>query len=386
MVLHEVVQYVGGFAAAEVSLKPMIRFERECLVLSKLVNSSFHLVDLGRQYCARKGYHLPLPIDFSLKHDCMNVRQFVKKHFPDIKDIEQAASVWSDCGEIIRCKLNGEACVIKAIEVPQQINHSRITQSEFALARKRQSYLVEFNWYQQFSGQLPLEAAAIPCLNAVQENNQQALLFADFTACGYQQAQASSAHIDAILRWLAHFHAVNLSSTAEGLWPQGSYWHLATRPDEYARMTHSSLKVEAENIDTALKQCVYQTLIHGDAKLANFAIKPHTNCVYGYDFQYVGKGVGIIDVMYFLGSCLSDKALHTDASAYLDQYYDELALALKCYKPNISAADVIASWDELWAYAWADFYRFLAGWSPEHLKINRYMQSQFNYYLTKKGT
>jgi len=47
---------------------------------------------------------------------------------------------------------------------------------------------------------------------------------------------------------------------------------------------------------------------------------------------------------------------------------------------------VIASWDELWAYAWADFYRFLAGWSPEHLKINRYMQSQFNYYLTKKGT
>ena len=81
----------------------------------------------------------------------MDLRQFVTSHFSNITELQQAASVWSGCGEIIRCQMNGAATVIKAIEVPSQINHSRIKQSDFALARKRQSYLVEFNWYQHYA-------------------------------------------------------------------------------------------------------------------------------------------------------------------------------------------------------------------------------------------
>ncbi|HAU03847.1 MAG TPA: kinase, partial [Pseudoalteromonas shioyasakiensis] len=81
----------------------------------------------------------------------MDLRQFVTSHFSNITELQQAASVWSGCGEIIRCQMNGAATVIKAIEVPSQINHSRIKQSDFALARKRQSYLVEFNWYRHYA-------------------------------------------------------------------------------------------------------------------------------------------------------------------------------------------------------------------------------------------
>ena len=252
----------------------------------------------------------------------MDLRQFVTCHFSNITNLQQAASVWSGCGEIIRCQVNGAATVIKAIEVPSQINHSRITQSDFALARKRQSYLVEFNWYRHYAEQLPHEAAAIHCIDAIQEGTKQALLFSDFVAHGYQQAYATHSHIQAIINWLAHFHAFHLASSSEGLWPRGSYWHLATRPDELQRMSDLSLKAQAQPIDTALSESPYQTLIHGDAKLANFAIAPQNQHVLGYDFQYVGKGVGVIDVMYFLGSCLDDTALKSVADDYLNRYFD----------------------------------------------------------------
>ena len=38
-------------------------------------------------------------------------------------------------------------------------------------------------------------------------------------------------------------------------------------------------------------------------------------------------------------------------------------------------------WAHLWPVAWADFYRFLLGWSPEHKKINSYMHAQVNNWL-----
>lgn len=314
----------------------------------------------------------------------MDLRQFVTSHFSNITGLQQAASVWSGCGEIIRCQMDGTAAVIKAIEVPSQINHSRIKQSDFALARKRQSYLVEFNWYRRYAKQLPHEAAAIHCIEAIQEGSKQALLFSDFSALGYQQASATHSDIQAIINWLAHFHAFHLASSAGGLWPRGSYWHLATRPDELQRMSDLSLKAQAQAIDTALSESPYQTLIHGDAKLANFAILPQNQHVLGYDFQYVGKGIGVIDVMYFLGSCLDDAALKSVADDYLNRYFDTFTQALKRYQPSVNPAHVVSSWQALWCYAWSDFYRFLAGWSPDHAKINGYMQQQFVTYLEIK--
>lgn len=135
----------------------------------------------------------------------MDLRQFVTCHFSNITELQQAASVWSGCGEIIRCQMNGAATVIKAIEVPSRINHSRIKQSDFALARKRQSYLVEFNWYRHYAEQLPHEAAAIHCIKAIQEGSKQALLFSGFSALATSKQVLHTATLKQLLTGLHTF-------------------------------------------------------------------------------------------------------------------------------------------------------------------------------------
>src|SRR5690606_8619427 len=73
-----------------------------------------------------------------------------------------------------------------------------------------------------------------------------------------------------VVKWLAQFHAHFINSSAEGLWQTGSYWHLDTRPDEWNVMKDSPLKERARDLDEALSSARYQTIIHGDAKVANF--------------------------------------------------------------------------------------------------------------------
>jgi len=52
----------------------------------------------------------------------------------------------------------------------------------------------------------------------------------------------------------------------------------------------------------------------------------------------------------------------------------------------VNADDVIAQWAHLWPVAWADFYRFLLGWSPEHKKVNSYMHDQVNNWLASNNS
>ena len=81
------------------------------------------------------------------------------------------------------------------------------------------------------------------------------------------------------LFWLATFHATFMNNSAEGLWDVGTYWHLATRPDELASMEDGKLKNAAAAIDQMLNNCKFQTLVHGDAKLANFCFALIADCV-----------------------------------------------------------------------------------------------------------
>ena len=46
--------------------------------------------------------------------------------------------------------------------------------------------------------------------------------------------------------------------------------------------------------------------VHGDAKVDNFCVG--TGAVAAVDFQYVGGGVGVQDVVYLLASCLDAEA------------------------------------------------------------------------------
>lgn len=172
------------------------------------------------------------------------------------------------------------------------------------------------------------------------------------------------------LIWLARFHAYHLQNDGVGLWPTGTYWHLQTRQDEYEAMAEGELKDAAVLLDARLKNCQFKTLVHGDAKIANICFPEAGDDIAMVDFQYVGQGCGIQDIAYFLGSCLSESECEQSAEKLLEIYFTELTLRL----PSDVAAAVEKEWRELYAIAWADFHRFLAGWMPEHTKINRYTQ------------
>ncbi|KTD98015.1 kinase [Pseudoalteromonas sp. H71] len=302
----------------------------------------------------------------------------LQPHFKHIEIGETLTSLWSGCGSIVECRLDNVPCVIKAIKIPNHINHPKIKQSKFALKRKQQSYHVEYHFYKLYSHHLPKTAKSIACVSAINCGDEYALVFKNFTQFGF--TQASSLHIKPILKWLAHFHAFNLNKQHDELWGQGCYWHLNTRPDEFnALMSNTNnefdIKVVAKKLAYQLKHAKYKTLIHGDAKLANFAVNLN-NEIRGYDFQYTGAGVGIVDVMYFMTSCFSCEELYAHAENELAYYFDELEHALALHQPDIAVHAVTNEWKALWSAAWADFYRFLAGWSPEHYKINSYMHEQ----------
>ncbi len=58
----------------------------------------------------------------------------------------------------------------------------------------------------------------------------------------------------------------------------------------------------------------------------------------------------------------------------LDEYFQALRQALTKNRPDIDEAAVEAAWRPLYHLAWADFYRFLKGWSPGHWKIHGYSE------------
>ena len=75
------------------------------------------------------------------------------------------------------------------------------------------------------------------------------------------------------------------------------------------------------------------------------------------------------DVAYFVGSCLSDRECERLESDILDQYFQFLHKELE--QPNMTLE---AEWRSLYRVAWADFHRFLKGWSPGHWKLNSYSE------------
>ncbi len=92
--------------------------------------------------------------------------------------------------------------------------------------------------------------------------------------------------------------------------------------------------------------------------------------------KYVGKGCGIKDVAYLLGSCWDNEQLFIHEEAALNHYFSKLEEALKEEKQNLDFKGLEIEWRKLFPIAWADFTRFLLGWSPGHHKINDYSMKQ----------
>ncbi len=299
----------------------------------------------------------------------------------EIREVVQ--ELWSGYGSILRIDLRGanqSSVILKQVDLQGVNSHPRGWNTHRSHQRKLKSYEVEWNWYSNVS-LANEEGLKMPSfLGAKTTEKAKFLLMEDLNASGYpvRKSSASPEEIKSCLTWLARFHANYLGKPCDGLWETGTYWHLATRPDEWNRMNPGLLKDRAEEIDRVLATSRFRTLVHGDAKLANFCFSKSGRKVAAVDFQYVGSGCGMKDVAYFLSGCLSSEECFEWENDLLDHYFVEL----RTYTPQtFNGASLEEEWRTLYPFAWADFIRFLSGWSPTHYKLHEYGRSMVKKVL-----
>jgi hypothetical protein len=277
---------------------------------------------------------------------------------------QRLQALWSGYGELWRVTLelgdSAVSAVVKDVRPPPD-DASR------SHRRKLHSYEVEQAFYARYAARCDVECR-VPRAQALRREQGGFLSVledleaaADFSG---GRRRPSDDDIRATLRWLAKFHATFLGVAPDGLWKVGTYWHLATRPDELLRLKHAALRGAAGAIDARLSSARFKTFVHGDAKLENVCFARSRSAVALVDFQYVGGGVGVKDVAYFLSSCLSAQECEALVPRYLDQYFTALRAALAPTLPSEQAAELEHEWRSLFPLAWVDLYRFLLGWAP----------------------
>ena len=296
-----------------------------------------------------------------------------------LKERERVQSLWSGYGSIERIGLDGlefGSVIVKHVR-PDVSSHPRGWNTELSHQRKLKSYRVEAHWYGEHGDRNVLGLARMPeCLGVETEGDETLLVLEDLDASGYagRRSSVNQSEWQACVRWLAAFHAEHLGLASEGLWESGTYWHLETRPDELEKLDDLPLKKAASAIDAKLKTSTFQTLVHGDAKLANFCFSSDGSQVAAVDFQYVGGGCGMKDLAYFVGSCFRDEEAERRESEVLDFYFKEIHAFVKKAERQVCRDELEIDWRPLYRVAWADFQRFLKGWSPGHWKLHAYSE------------
>ena len=297
----------------------------------------------------------------------------------ELKELETIQSLWSGYGKIQRYELKGTALktvVVKHVMLPEQHKHPRGWNTDISHERKLKSYKVETAWYKDWSKHCG-DWCKVPKIYALKKLDDEVLMVMedlDESGFGLRRSSVNWRDVELCLQWLANFHATFIHKAPEGLWEVGTYWHLATRPDELKELNDKELKSTAALMDKTLSSCKYLSFVHGDAKLANFCFSDKGDKVAAVDFQYVGGGCGMKDVAYFVGSCMYEEDCEQNEQKVLDYYFAELQKALSQYKPDLNASEIEEEWRTMYHVAWADFHRFLKGWSPGHWKINSYSE------------
>ena len=268
---------------------------------------------------------------------------------------ERIQSLWSGYGEILRVHLDAGSAVVKWAKAP------RGEKGDVSHARKCRSYEVEHAWYRHFAARCPSRMPAL--LGSRAGAGEWLFVLEDLDAAGYagRRHRLTSAEMELCLAWLAELHAAFVGVAPEGLWKVGTYWHLATRPDELRAMEDDALRAAAPILDKRLREARFQTIVHGDAKPANFCFA--RTGVAALDFQYIGGGCGMKDIAY-----LVDDA---DPGSWLDSYFRHFRAA----KPAVDVDALESEWRALYPIAYADYARFLAGWAKDHWRRDRHAQA-----------
>lgn len=292
--------------------------------------------------------------------------------------------LWSGYGNILRIELlDGlyKSIIVKVISFPKQNMHPRGWNTSVSHARKVKSYEVEKAWYLDFNNNLNRQCKTAKCLNVISIDNEDIIILEDLNEKGFPKRKEylSIEEVKPVLSWLANFHVININKQPSDLWEYGTYWHFSTRKYEFNKMDNSVLKENADKIDYALNNCKYKTIIHGDAKVANFCFSINMKKVAAVDFQYVGVGCGIKDIIYLFSSCLTSDECQEYEIELLYYYFKELNKTIT--NKEVKIEELEKEWRGLYSIAWADFIRFLQGWSPNHYKLNSYSLSQVNKAL-----
>ena len=303
---------------------------------------------------------------------------------------QNVQTLWSGYGTLWKLRLADgafDSVVLKSIVLPDtetlgvsdQRSHPRGWGGRRSDLRKRSSYQIECEFYLRWATHCESGCRVAKPIAIDSDRSGHRLLLEDLDAAGFERRvrDPRPEEITAGLSWLAHFHATFLDREPDRLWRRGTYWHLDTRPDEWSAMPDDHpLKIAAERLDQALHRPTPQTIVHGDAKLGNFCFGDASPAVAAVDFQYVGGGCGMSDVAYFLGSCLMDDDLQPIENDLLDQYFDRFASAADRMGHSKQVIDrTCRLWRGLFPVAWADFTRFLVGWSPGHPKLTGYSET-----------
>ncbi|KAK0525414.1 hypothetical protein OC842_005507 [Tilletia horrida] len=258
-------------------------------------------------------------------------------------------------------------------------------------------------------------------------SSTQAILLDDIRTVGFPYlAEEMRETLDdeqtkAALRWLAHFHAhfagyqpseptdecpppLDVASSTQGwsghgVWQVGGYSYTATRLTELSKIAPSSPWAKlglngdlAHAIDWALTpsgsacRAAGQTLIHGDVKSANLAFSADGTRAAAYDFQFVGRGVGVTDLAKFLTTSVASSVLRSEESErdWLRFYHGHFIAAVQAEpEPEWTRAGAAAGADtsqrllasrraageytfenllEHWDLAVLSWQRFQAGW------------------------
>lgn len=288
---------------------------------------------------------------------------------------ETVTTLWAGYGRILRYhtrEATPRSVIVKQIRFPEA------RALDLGHQRKVRSYAVERTFYEKFA-QFSRERARVPELLAASRQGEELwLVLEDIDAAGFPgRPRAGRADVTrAGLEWLAAFHAAHLGRTPSGLWEEGSYWHLGTRPDEHRSINGHPLHELAPELDRRLRRARHRTLVHGDPKLENFCSEVGPSPRFAaVDFQYVGGGVGVRDVVYFIGSAISPARVEADLPRLLCDYFRALERELRAQgATNAEMSEVEAEWRELAPVAWLDFYRFTLGWSPAWAQSDLYAQ------------
>lgn len=264
-------------------------------------------------------------------------------HSRVVRKGQRIQSLWRGYGEVVRYHLEaGQSVVVKHVRPPAG-----------AHPRKLRSYAVEAAWYTHHAARLPSVTRVPRLFGTHSHGHHRVFVLEDLHAAGFNRSlrPLDPARIRAVLDWLAGLHATFIGPVPDNLWPVGTYWHLQTRLAELKATPERRWHTRGPELDALLRNARFQTVVHGDAKPANFLWDPRARAVAGVDFQYVGGGVGIRDVVYFLD---------VDAdSPWLDHYFG----ALRSMLPHHIDADALeAEWRSLIPVAAEDFDRFMAGW------------------------